>query len=258
MGRLLAEHDGDTGAALREVIWLDDLPVGFVDAAAAGSPLYFVHTDHLGSPRKLSDAGGAPAWDGVFGPFGEVISVTGALAQNLRFPGQYHDSESALSYNWRRTYDPSLGRYLQNDPIGLAGRINTYAYVGGNPLIYTDPEVLNPAAGAVLGGVAAGPPGAVAGLAIGGAVIIGAVILSEIIDGPDDPAGKAASDAQKAEEECKKNCDKQYYDIDIPVCRSIAKKRGKVAGARCYKSAADRYEACLAGKPRPPLDTYNN
>ena len=139
---MLAEHDGDTGAALREVIWLDDLPVGFVDAAAAGSPLYFVHTDHLGSPRKLSDAGGAPAWDGVFGPFGEVISVTGALAQNLRFPGQYHDSESALSYNWRRTYDPSLGRYLQSDPIGLAGGINSYAYVGGNPLRYVDPTGL--------------------------------------------------------------------------------------------------------------------
>ena len=95
-----------------------------------------------GTPQKLTDQAGAIAWDGVFAPFGETHATTGTLAQNLRFPGQYADSESALSYNWHRSYDPSLGRYLQSDPIGLAGGINTYAYVEGNPLRYTDPEGL--------------------------------------------------------------------------------------------------------------------
>ena len=145
-GNLLAEHDGVSGAVLREVIWLPPqeqtssaLPLAWVDAAASGAPLYTVHADHLGTPQKLTDQAGAIAWDGVFAPFGETHAITGTLAQNLRFPGQYADSESGLSYNWHRHYDPVLGRYLQSDPIGLAGGINTYAYVDGNPLRWIDP-----------------------------------------------------------------------------------------------------------------------
>jgi RHS repeat-associated protein len=66
------------------------------------------------------------------------------LVYNLRFPGQYFDSESNLNYNYFRSYQPTQGRYSQSDPIGLAGGLNRFGYVEGNPLMYADPDGLLP------------------------------------------------------------------------------------------------------------------
>jgi len=72
-------------------------------------------------------------------PFGKVKLSSGSINFTERFPGQYFDSETGLYQNYFRDYDPSIGRYIESDPIGLEGGINTYAYVEGNPLTFTDP-----------------------------------------------------------------------------------------------------------------------
>lgn len=58
---------------------------------------------------------------------------------NLRFPEQYYDQETGLHYNYFRDYDPSIGRYVESDPAGLAGGLNTYAYVDSRPTLTIDP-----------------------------------------------------------------------------------------------------------------------
>jgi RHS repeat-associated protein len=61
-----------------------------------------------------------------------------SLPYNLRFPGQYYQAETGLNQNWNRDYDPLTGKYIESDPIGLGGGINTYTYVDANPLAFTD------------------------------------------------------------------------------------------------------------------------
>jgi RHS repeat-associated protein len=149
-GQLLGEYDA-TGKALREYIWLGTTPVAMFtpDPANAANPplVYFIHADHIDTPRVVVDKNNKTRWRWLAEPFGTTAPETnpsglGAFTQNLRFPGQYADQETGLNYNYFRDYDPSLGRYVQSDPIGLAGGVNTYAYVGGNPLRDADPEGL--------------------------------------------------------------------------------------------------------------------
>lgn len=104
----------------------------------AATQMYFIHNDHLGTPQVVTDQSQAVVWQGHQTPFGVVEETTATIEQLSRFPGQYFDEESGLSYNYFRDYDPTIGRYIQSDPIGLRGGINTYAYVGGNPVIFLD------------------------------------------------------------------------------------------------------------------------
>jgi RHS repeat-associated protein len=157
-GHLIAEAS-EVGAPLREYIWLDDLPLAVVADLDTQNPnLYFVHADHLDRPVKMTDGNKTVVWDAVYKPFGDVNSITGSATNNLRFPGQYFLIESGLHYNWHRHYDPTLGRYLQPDPLGFVDGPSVYAYAGSAPTQYVDPEgrFVPLIVGAVLGRAAIG------------------------------------------------------------------------------------------------------
>lgn len=137
-GRLLAEHDESTGAVLSETVRLDDgTPLALIIGPQGTPTVRQIHPDRLGTPRLMTDGAGAVVWDAVYQPFGELQAMTGAGPEE-RFPGQHFDAESGLHQNHYRTYDPSTGRYIEPDPIGLDGGWNRFAYVEGNPVRFTD------------------------------------------------------------------------------------------------------------------------
>src|SRR5260370_31797793 len=90
LGHLLAESNGATGAAQTEYLWLGDMPLALV----TGGSLYFIHPDHLNTPQKATDANQNLPWDAMLRPFGQAEQQTFPSLTNLRFPGQYLDSES--------------------------------------------------------------------------------------------------------------------------------------------------------------------
>ncbi|MEW8657561.1 MAG: RHS repeat-associated core domain-containing protein, partial [Candidatus Thiodiazotropha endolucinida] len=134
------EYD-QNGQAIREYITLEGQPVALIvtDPVTTLSSVYYLHTDHLGAVVKATDSAQALVWDAERKPFGERSVTTAQIEMPLGFPGQYFDEESGNYYNYFRDYDPSTGRYLQSDPIGLLGGLNTYTYVHQNPLTSIDP-----------------------------------------------------------------------------------------------------------------------
>ncbi|PTA74193.1 hypothetical protein C9414_19985, partial [Bacillus sp. Nf3] len=138
-----------SGLALQQAVWLDDLPVGLVAGpSAAVNRLHYVQPDHLGTPRAVIDPVRDVAvwtWDIASEAFGNSAPNedpdldTSRFVLDMRFPGQRLDVASGLNYNLHRDYDASIGRYIQGDPIGLAGDISLYAYALNSPLLKSDP-----------------------------------------------------------------------------------------------------------------------
>ena len=94
----------------------------------------------MGTPRLATDKSGNVVWQADYATNGEAtLSSNNQITSNLRFPGQYFDVESNLHYNTRRFYDPKIGRYITQDPIGFNGGLNLYNYVGGDPINNADP-----------------------------------------------------------------------------------------------------------------------
>jgi len=133
-GHLLGEYDA-RGNVIEETVWLGDLPVAVMDAET-----HFITPDNLNAPHIITDARNQKVWEWHHRPFGDSEPKEEGFVYNPRFPGQVHDRESGLNYNMFRDYNAHLGRYAESDPIGLAGGINTYGYVGQNPVTRIDPR----------------------------------------------------------------------------------------------------------------------
>lgn len=146
-GRLIGEYSDQAASALAEYVWVDDLPVSVI----FDGKIYAIEADHLGTPRRVVRNTQANwSWDLLDDPFGiappneDPDGDGGPIVFNLRFPGQWYDQDTKLNYNYQRDYEPSTGRYVESDPIGLEGGISTYGYAISNPIGRFDANGLRP------------------------------------------------------------------------------------------------------------------
>ncbi len=121
------------------------VPMDRAEAEQSTAPsLAYYHCDQIGTPQELTDEAGEVAWSARYRAWGaaqEVISEAArkaGITSPLRFAGQYFDRETGLHYNRHRYYDPTSGRFVSKDPIGLTGGINAYQYAP-NPISWIDP-----------------------------------------------------------------------------------------------------------------------
>lgn len=199
-GRMMGEYGASATDVKAETIWLspevnggdqrwggDDGVGGYAPlAVATGGALYWVHGNHLGVPIVITDSAGNLAAPTGYTPVG--------------FPGQTR-TLADLYYNRYRDYDPTTGRYIQADPIGLQGGANPYLYAKANPLRYTDPHGLYVAAGAEIGaeiGTLIEPGGGtvvggILGAGVGALILAGTVVYETCHHKDDDACHATAS-----------------------------------------------------------------
>ena len=273
-GLLYGEYD-NAGDLIREYIYLNDAPLAQIDAGAP-EVLTYLHTDHLGTPRFGTNSGGTQVWAWAGDAFG-VGAPSGSATVNIRMPGQYVDAESGLFYNWNRYYNPAIGRYISSDPIGIEGGLNTFLYADASPVMYVDPEGLDPSAscvafyracGSLLGTVigygtgvtaataatistagAAAPaaPSIIAGST--GLGLMGGAMLGEGIGQQMCPAGDASSpitpflSENHSVEICKEACDEALTDA-TKLCMMLKSRKLRES---CHADNAILYSQCLKG-----------
>lgn len=145
--RLAAELHSD--GRLRVLVYVDDFSLtpwlmidyDAVDADPASGKLHYLVTDQRGAPVAALDAAGQRVWSAELAPYG-LAEVEGELEVPHRLAGQFYDPETGLCYNRFRYYSPELGRYIEEDPSGIGGGVNLYAYTDC-PLVAFDPRGLN-------------------------------------------------------------------------------------------------------------------
>ena len=128
------------GAWSTDPIFIKTTIQGSAGNAAQNTYAYF-HNDHLGTPLRATNQAGELVWRADYSSLGATtLPPDNRLTHNLRFAGQYFDAESGPHYNTRRYYDPIAGRYITQDPTGIAGGWNLYDYANGDPANQLDPK----------------------------------------------------------------------------------------------------------------------
>jgi RHS repeat-associated protein len=144
-GQLIEETDGN-GKLIADYVYLNGKPLAMIRKQSNQDEKFYYHNDHLGTPKLVTDKLKKVVWNVEFDPFGSEVEQKGRkgsyirnVENNFRFPGQYYDAETGLHQNYYRDYAPTLGRYVEADPIGIEkGRNHLYNYVNSNPVKYTD------------------------------------------------------------------------------------------------------------------------
>ena len=243
--------------------------------------LFFIHTDHLGTPKVITDENQEVVWEASLTPFGTALISVNEFENNLRFPGQYFDRETGLTYNFFRSYDSRTGRFTESDLIGLKGGVNTYEYALNNPNSVYDPFGLEPDRGCIAactvgGGVVGGGIGFLGGGLLGGTggtlVAPGPGTVGGVVGGSDiggtvgaiigSALGNVIGQAfcpNATEEDREKECEKRR-EREETLCEAIAGPlypgNRAQAIAICKSAAFQRYVKCLKGVPEsdwPPL-----
>ena len=223
-GQLQGEYNAD-GSAVREYIYLNGTPLALIEHS--NNQIGYYHSDHLGTPQRVTGDHQQILWQASYTPFGRAQLLVENITQPLRFPGQYFDSETGLHYNYFRDYDPTTGRYLQSDPIGLDGGLNTFGYVNGNSLISSDPLGLcgtsQSLSWSLHGGFSCNPRPP-----------------TGCPNGDFNCSAGLPPDPSKEEQKCIQKCEQQWVEVCI---NSPAGRKGLVspvtlvAGSACYLAA---------------------
>lgn len=132
-GNLIEENDN---GSVTDYLYHQGFLVGIW--LPATSTLYYVNSDQRRVPQMVTNSSETVVWSTTYQPYGTTSVPVGSVTQNVRLPGQYQDTETGFYYNGFRDYMPNLGRYLEDDPIGLAGGMNPYLYADANPERFVD------------------------------------------------------------------------------------------------------------------------
>ncbi|MEL6339059.1 MAG: RHS repeat-associated core domain-containing protein [Myxococcota bacterium] len=246
-GALLSEASPSVS---RDYIWVAGELIGVVSDGS----VYHVATDHLGTPRRAYDGGGALAWAVDVEAFGRANRRADAIQIPIRYPVQYEDAETGLHYNRARFYDPSTGRYLTPDPRGqFGGDLTLFGYAASNPGRYTDAEGESAVADAIpvaIGLAASDGPllpfgDAAAAVVLAGALAVDIALVVVLMNqdnsdecGSAPPAamaggGKKAKDASKAEPHgdsgrALDNAEKQIKELEEQMKGATRKERNRI------------------------------